>query len=231
MCGRYSLCMPQIKGIDDRFSFRGDDLVYTPRYNIAPTQEVLTVVGNRQRHGVFMRWGLIPISAKDTKMAYKMINARDDKVAGSSIFNPLLLGSEKSGAPPKRCLIGADGFYGWRKEGKDRVPMRITLKGGDPFAFAGLWSSWGNRETGETIQSCTIITTGPNSRIAPIHDRMPVILPFEAEEMWLDSNIRNQETALSFLKPFPGDSMDAFQVSPLVNSVKNESPECAVPVG
>ncbi len=107
--------------------------------------------------------------------------------------------------------------------------MRIALKSGEPFAFAGLWDSWKN-PAGEAAQSCTIITTTANALMTPIHSRMPVILPFEAEEMWLDSRVQNITTLMSLLKSFPADSMDTCQVSSLVNSVKNDVPECILPI-
>ncbi len=108
--------------------------------------------------------------------------------------------------------------------------MRIALKSGEPFAFAGLWDTWKN-PSAEVIHSCTIITTSVNELMAQIHNRMPVILPFEAEEIWLDSRVQNVKTLMSLLKPFPADSMEAYQVSSLVNSVKNDVPECILPIG
>ncbi len=222
MCGRYSLAYPDLRGLDDRFTFRGEGLEYKPRYNVAPTQEVLTVVGNGERQAQYMRWGLIPFWAKDEKIGYKMINARAETVAQKPSFKNLL--------KRKRCLIIADGFYEWRKEAdKAKTPIRITLKGGEPFAFAGLWGSWKN-PSAEVIHSCTIITTSVNKLMAQIHNRMPVILPFEAEGMWLDSRVQNVKTLMSLLKPFPADSMDTYQVSSLVSSVKNDVPECILPI-
>ena len=223
MCGRYSLATPDLHGLDDRFTFRGEGLDYEPRYNIAPTQKVLTVVGHPERQAEYMRWGIIPFWSKTEKTKYSMINARDDKLLESRVFAPLL--------PGRRCLIVADGFYEWKKEGKERIPMRITLKGGEPFGFAGLWSPWTNPETKEVLNTCTIITTSPNDLIEPIHNRMPVILPYEAEEMWLDSRVQNTETLMSLLRPFPTDSMEAYQVSSLVSSAKNDVPECILSIG
>ena len=230
MCGRYSLTTQDLQELGSRFNFNEEGIEYKPHYNIAPSQDVLAVVGNSERHARYMRWGLIPFWSKDSKVGYKLINSRDDKVSKIGTFKPLVLGSEKTGYPPRRCLIIADGFFGWRKEGKDRIPMRVTLKDGEPFAFASLWSSWRNPETEEKIATCTIVTTSSNELVAKIHPRMPVILPFEAEEMWLNPEIRNQETLLSLLKPFPAGSMDSYQVSELVNSAKNDLPECILSI-
>ena len=195
-----------------------------PRYNIAPTTSV-PVVMNRgvERNLEMMRWGIIPFWSKTEKMKYSLINARDDKLLDNRVYAPLL--------PGRRCLIIADGFYEWRKEGKERIPMRITLKGGGLFSFAGLWSPWTNPETQELINTCTIITTSPNELLAPIHNRMPVILPHEAEEMWLDPRVQSPDTLVSLLNPFPSDSMTAYQVSSMVNKAGVESPEIIEPVG
>ena len=223
MCGRYSLATPELRGLDDRFTFRGEGLDYEPCYNIAPTQEVLAVTGNGEREAQYMRWGIIPFWSKTEKTKYSMFNARDDKLLESKVFSSLL--------PGRRCLIIADGFYEWRKEADgSKTPMRITLKGGEPFAFAGLWSPWRDSETLETVSTCTIITTRPNELMATIHNRMPVILPYEAEELWLDYAVQSTGTLMSLLSPLPADSLEAYQVSRLVNLVKNDVSECILPV-
>lgn len=130
----------------------------------------------------------------------------------------------------RRCLVLADGFYEWRKL-TDRRPVRITLASKEPFAFAGLWEHWLPRpgQQGEPIDSCTIITTTPNDLIAPIHDRMPVILSNEAESLWLDPHVE-QEAALSLLRPYPADAMQMYEISPLVNRVRNKGAELVAPV-
>ena len=131
----------------------------------------------------------------------------------------------KSLLQKSRCLAVADGFYEWRKDGQQKTPMRIVLKSQEPFAFAGLWGSWTNKETGDTIRSCTIITTEPNELLATIHNRMPVILSEEAERLWLDGTVQDPTVLSSVLKPFPAGSMDAYAVSTLVNSVRNQGAE------
>ena len=217
MCGRYTLVSPE----DDlvrQFSFDTGPIEFRPRYNIAPSQEVLTVLDDGgTRRGKMLRWGLVPSWAKDIKIGYKTINARADTVATAGAF--------RTPFKKRRCLVLADGFYEWKRVGKGKQPMHIRLRGGEPFAFAGLWDAWKNPADGQWIHSCTIVTTTPNELIAPIHDRMPVILSSEAERMWLDATVLDQKTLLSLLTPFPAGSMEVRPVSTLVNSVKNDGPE------
>ena len=221
MCGRYSL-KADIAQLAMRFEFAADDAKHEPAYNIAPTQQVLTVTNDGKRRAGYMRWGLIPFWAKDAKIGYRMINARGETVAEKPSFRTALR--------KRRCLILADGFYEWQKlGGKQKRPMRITLKSGEPFAFAGLWETWKDPE-GETVKSCTIITTSANDYLRPIHDRMPVILPSEMESFWLDKEIDDPIALTSAIAPYPDDEMDAFEVSPLVNNTRNKVPEVMSPV-
>ena len=224
MCGRYSLAIDYAT-INDRFSFRGgvempDHL--RPRYNIAPTQEVLTVVnaeqGNEPRT---MKWGLIPFWAKDPSIGNRMINARAETVAEKPSF--------RNAFQRRRCLVVADGFYEWCKEGKYKVPMRIILKTGEPFGFAGLWETWKSPED-ELLHSCTIITTAPNAVLEPIHNRMPVILSREAEAVWLDAGTY-PSLLRELLVPYPAEAMDAYEVSTLVNAPNNDIPDVLARVG
>ena len=153
MCGRYSL-KADIAQLAMRFEFAADEAIHEPAYNIAPTQQVLTVTNDGERRASYMRWGLIPFWAKDAKIGYRMINARGETVAEKPSFRTALR--------KRRCLILADGFYEWQKlGGKQKRPMRIVLKSGEPFAFAGLWETWKDPE-GEMVKSCTIITTAAN---------------------------------------------------------------------
>ena len=153
-----------------------------------------------------------------------MINARDDKIETSRMFS--------AAYERRRCLIPADGFYEWRKTGEGRgavkVPLRFTLKGGGLFAFAGVWESW-RAPDGKRVHSCTIITTEPNELMAPVHDRMPVILPEEAEDAWLDPPPHDLAALRAFLKPLPAHSMECYTVSSAVNSVNNDDPSCIAP--
>lgn len=180
------------------------------RYNIAPTQDIVTVMQNGQAHLDLMRWGLIPSWAKEESIGSRMINARAETLAEKPSFKRLL--------HSRRCLIVADGFYEWAQEAssKAKTPMYITLKNQEPFAFAGLWDSWRNPQ-GEYIRTCTIITTEPNELMQSIHNRMPAILPLAAREEWLNPSLHDPQNLLPLLAPYNADEMQARPVSRLVN--------------
>ena len=199
-----------------RYAFDGDWETFERRHNIAPTQEVLTVVGGENRRAWYMRWGLIPHWAKSSSIGSRMINARAETVAQKPAFRDALR--------RRRCLVLADGFYEWQRIGAAKRPMRIVMRSGEPFAFAGLWSVWRDPD-GNAILSCAIITTAANDLLKPIHDRMPVILPRDMEEFWLDRRLDDPAVLTSALAPHPDDEMEAYKVSPLVNSVANDGPE------
>jgi putative SOS response-associated peptidase YedK len=150
-----------------------------------------------------------------------MINARAETLAEKPSFKRLLKG--------RRCLVLSDGFFEWRKEGKRKVPMRFKLKSGDPFTFAGLWDSW-KQPDGKFLRTYTIVTTDSNDLIQPIHNRMPVMLSGDDALQWLDVD---DETAheLALLKPYPSEKMEGYDVSALVNNLRNDSPECIRPIG
>ncbi len=215
MCGRYSLIMT-IGELQNRFEFDGERLGYAPSYNIAPTQNVLTVVGGEERRGGYMRWGLIPFWAKDKSIGSRMINARAETVVEKPSF--------RNAFKRRRCLIIADGFYEWQKVGAKKRPMRIVMQSGEPFAFAGLWETWRDPE-GEVVPSCTIITTSANDLLSSIHDRMPVILPRDLEDFWLDDSVTDPDALTSVLTPYDDEAMDTYEVSTLVNNVRNNGPE------
>lgn len=221
MCGRYSL-IADIQELARQFEFDGTGFVHEPRYNVAPTQSVLTVTNREGRRGEFMRWGLIPSWAKDASIGNRMINARGETVAEKPSFRTAL--------QRRRCLVLADGFYEWQKVGKGKRPMRIVLNSREPFAFAGLWETWRDPE-GETVRSCTIITTEANDLLRPIHERMPVILPKELEEFWLDGDVTDSAALTNVLSPYNEELMEAYQVSPLVNKATNNGADLIVPVG
>jgi putative SOS response-associated peptidase YedK len=221
MCGRYSL-IADIQDLARQFEFDGTGFENSPRYNVAPTQSVLTVTHRDQRQAEYMRWGLIPSWAKDVSIGSRMINARGETVAQKPSFRTAL--------QRRRCLVLADGFYEWQKVGKGKRPMRIVLKSREPFAFAGLWETWRDPE-GELIRSCTIVTTEANDLLRPIHERMPVILPRELEEFWLDGDVTDPAVLTDVLSPYPDEPMDAYQVSPLVNKATNNGADLIVPVG
>ena len=215
MCGRYSL-IADLGELARRFEFDGDWDAFERRYNIAPTQDVLTVVGGEPRRGGYMRWGLIPFWAKDKSIGSRMINARAETIVEKPSFRNALR--------RRRCLVLADGFYEWQKLGKQRIPMRIVMRSGEPFAFAGLWETWRDPQ-GEVVPSCTIITTSANDTLSPIHDRMPVILPRDLEDFWLDESITDADALTSVLTPYDDEAMEAYEVSALVNSARNDGPE------
>ena len=224
MCGRFTLTT-NIDELQARFGFESHVEDYRPSYNVAPSQQVLTVVNDGQRRAGMMRWGLIPSWAKADarggggiqKIGYRMINAVGETAATKSAF--------RAAFRRRRCLVLADGFFEWRKEGKTRVPTYFHLKSGQPFAFAGLWETWKSPD-GETVRSCSIVTTQANDLIAPVHHRMPVILSPETEPLWLDPLTETAETLNPLLTPAPAEDMDCYVVSGAVNSVKSSGPEC-----
>ncbi|QHJ70350.1 SOS response-associated peptidase [Planococcus halotolerans] len=218
MCGRFAL-YADYKVILERFDIDQasfDETEYEQSYNIAPSQQVAAVVsdGNKNRLGK-LKWGLIPPWAKDAKIGYKMINARSETAAEKPSY--------RNAFKKKRCLVVADSFYEWRKEETGKTPMLIKMKSGEPFAFAALWESWESPE-GDTVHSCSILTTKPNKIMASIHDRMPVILSKEAEKIWLDPKVQDFELLESFLKPYDDGELEAYEVSDEVNSPKNNNP-------
>ena len=223
MCGRYSL-FSDIRIIEERFgevTFEEDD--YEPSYNIAPSQQVMTVIndGTKNRLG-YLKWGLVPPWAKDSKIGFKMINARSETVHEKPSF--------RESFKKKRCLVVADSFFEWKRTNDKKVPMLVKLKSDELFAMAGLWETW-KSPTGEPIHSCTILTTEPNDLMSNIHDRMPVILKPEDESIWLDSSIKDVNNLKHLLRPFENDTLEAYEVSELVNSPKNNSPVLINQVG
>ncbi len=212
MCGRYTL-ITDISKIAESFGVE-PTLGAQPRYNIAPTQNVVAILKNGTAHLSSLRWGLIPSWAKDEAIGSRMINARAETLAEKPSFKHLLRG--------KRCLIVADGFYEWRSEGKEKTPMYITLQEEQPFAFAGLWDVWKSAD-GDPVQSCTIITTTPNELMATIHNRMPAILRPGAYEDWLNPQLHDTDVLTHWLAPYPAELMKARPVSKLVNNPKNDT--------
>ena len=215
MCGRYTL-IADLGDLAQRFEFDGSDFSYDPGYNIAPTESVLTVRNVEGREAAFMRWGLIPFWAKDPKIGARMINTRAETVAEKPAFRNTLR--------RRRCLVLADGFYEWQKMPMGKRPFRIVMRSGEPFAFAGLWETWKGPK-GYVVPSCSIITTAANDFLAPIHNRMPVILARESEEIWLNTEVQDAASLTGILAPYPDEAMDAYEVSTLVNYARNDGPE------
>lgn len=221
MCGRFVL-FSDLKHIQLAFDLADVKAKIKPSYNIAPTHQVATVVQRADEKSLeLMRWGLIPSWAKDEAIGAKMINARAETVAEKPSFKRALV--------KRRCLVIADGFYEWRKEGTRKTPMFIRLKSGELLGFAGLYETW-QPPKGEAITSCTIITTAANELMQSIHERMPVILSKTAQSAWLDPANQDTKKLVALLKPYPSNQMQAYAVSSLVNSPRNNSAECIKPV-
>ena len=221
MCGRYTLTLDPAE-LQDLFGLSEPPPTgLTPRYNIAPSQSVAVVANHESRKLELFRWGLIPVWAKDPKIGNQMINARAETVAEKPAF--------RAAFKKRRCLILADGFYEWKRGATPKTPMYFQLEGGRPFAFAGLWETWTSPDRG-LLHSCTIITTSANELVAPIHDRMPVILAPEAYPAWLSPGELPAPEALGLLQPYPPAKMSVRAVSQLVNSPSHDSPECVRPM-
>lgn len=216
MCGRYTLI--RLADFTDMFPWiRAAADAPPPRYNIAPTQTVAVVANQAHPHIDFFHWGLIPFWAKDASIGSRMINARSETLAEKPMFRTAL--------KRRRCLIPTSGFYEWKKnpDGKSKTPMYIRMKGGKPFAFAGLWERW-NSPDGSEVRSCTIITCDPNAMVKEIHNRMPVIVPAEKYKQWLDPEELGAEQTASFFHPYPAAQMEAYAVSRAVNNPKVDEP-------
>jgi putative SOS response-associated peptidase YedK len=216
MCGRFYLFCTgaAIAGLFDLASV--PDL--TARYNVAPSQPVAVVrLGEHGRELLPLRWGLVPSWAKDAKFA--PINARSETAADKPTF--------RSATSKRRCLIPVDGFYEWMRQGKAKQPFCFRLYDDRPFAFAGLWERW-EGPTGP-VETCCILTTEANELVRPAHDRMPAILERGYFEQWLDPAEQNAEALAWMLRPHRADAMQAYPVSSLVNSPKNDDPRCLEP--
>jgi putative SOS response-associated peptidase YedK len=210
MCGRYS----QTKSKEDikiRFNVANIADSVECVYNISPTQNVPVILNESPNEVTLAQWGLIPSWSKVAKMQYSMINARAETLFEKPAYKRLL----KS----KRCLVIADSFYEWKKVGEKKVPHRILFNHENLFAFAGLWDAW--EKEGSKILSCTIITTSSNELVSPIHDRMPVILDRESENLWL--NEPDNERVMKLLKPCSTKNMKSYPISTTINNPRNNS--------
>jgi len=218
MCGRYLLTSP-VDLLRQLFRFMERPNL-GPRYNIAPTQEVPIVRLTREGDGrelITARWGLVPYWADDLKIGNRLINARAETIERTPAF--------REAYQRRRCLVPADGFYEWRRAGKQKQPLLIRRRDQAPFAFAGLWERW-RQPDGQILRSCTIVTCPPNALVAEVHDRMPVILAATDHARWLDP-AAGEGRAL--LRPCPAEWLEAVAVSPRVNSPAHDDPECLAP--
>ena len=223
MCGRFVLtASPEM--LRELF---GVEVVpeVTARYNIAPTQDVAVVRakgGEDGRELAMLHWGLIPSWAKDSKMASRTINARSETVAEKPSF--------RSAFRSRRCLIPADGFYEWAQVDDYKQPFYIHMEDKQPFALAGLWERW-QPQDGPNIESCTIITTEANDLVAIVHPRMPVVLPPETHDLWLDPKMQEPARLRALLRPYPSEEMVIYPVSTLVSNARNEGSQCIESIG
>ena len=220
MCGRFVMTLSPEK-IQHVFGVTEVPAI-TPRYNIAPTQNILAVCQNGDgfRHLKMFRWGLIPHWAKESSIGNKMINARCETIGEKPAFRgPIRF---------HRCLVLASGFFEWQRLDGRKQPYLIQRKDGEPMAFAGIWDHWKN--SAETIESCAILTTEANRLMLDIHHRMPVILSPSEFDLWLDRSITEAETLQGLYTPFPSESLQAIPVSTAVNNPRHDSPDCLDPL-
>jgi putative SOS response-associated peptidase YedK len=246
MCARFTLSK-ELSEFRRLIDFVCRVTLFTPRYNIAPRQQVPVIVRENYLTVVkLMRWGLIPSWATDESVGDSLINARAESLTEKSSFRRLIAS--------QRCLIPADGYYEWQADGQSsatarrnarrtgRIPFRFTMKDGGLFCFAGLWDKWiraprtqellladdDGPQPGQIVETFTIITTAPNEMVAAVHDRMPVILHPEHYGWWLYEEGKD-EALKSLLRPFPAEEMKCYRVSELVNNARNDSPACIKP--
>lgn len=221
MCGRFVLTADGT-AIQIAFDLATTPENVTPRFNIAPTQPVAVITNENPHELTYHLWGLIPSWSKDPKMGSSLINARSETVDEKPSF--------RSAFKRRRCLIPTDGFFEWQKhEGGGKTPMFIHLKGRPVFAFAGLWEVWRSPD-GDELRTCSIITTEANRFVAPIHNRMPVILSPADYRTWLAAGEQPPAMLKGLLKPYDPDAMAAYAVSKVVNKATFDTPECIEPV-
>jgi len=220
MCGRYSLMSPpdivrDVLGYPEIPNF-------PPRANIAPTQPVAIVCAEGTgRRFALARWGLLPGWVKDERAFPLLFNARAETAEGKPAF--------RGAMRYRRCLVPADGWYEWRREGKLRRPFRFQRPGGGPIAFAGLWETWSSPHGGEIDTAC-ILTVSANGACAAVHERMPALLEPGQHAAWLDHREVAAGQAAAMLRPAADDAVELFEVAPLVNKVGNDGPELAMPL-
>lgn len=222
MCGRFSQGTPA--DILAQLFQLADIPSWTPRYNIAPTQLVPTVVVTSEhpsRQFRAWRWGLIPSWAKDPSIGSRMINAQAETASTNPAF--------RAAFRRRRCLMLADGFYEWQQLGRRKQPFHVRMRDGTPFAFAGLWEHWKGPD-GAAIDSCTLLTTEPNDLIRTFHHRMPVILDPKEYDLWLDPGIQEPQRLQPLLRPYSSEVLAAYPVSTRVNNPANDTPDCIQPL-
>ena len=221
MCGRYTVianpeALRALFGYDEQPNF-------PPRYNVAPTQPIAIVrLVDGKRRFALVRWGLLPSWVKDPKTFTLLINARGETVCDKPAY--------RAAMKRRRCLIPADGFYEWQKAGDRKRPFYVHAKSGEPLAFAGLWETW-QGPNGEELETAAIVTTAANRTLKPIHERMPVIVPREAFNLWLNCTDVDAKTAEALIAPAPEGLLEAYEISTAVNRTANDNPKLLEPVG
>jgi len=221
MCGRFTL-VAEIPELQKEFELGDVNGEWNPRYNIAPSQKVLVVVDGNLRSIEFFQWGLIPFWVKDPSIGNRLINARMETLREKPAF--------RQAFNNRHCLILSDGFYEWQHTGSKRtpsIPYYFRLKTGKPFAFAGLWESWGNTD-GTPVKTCTIITCPPNDLVSRVHERMPVILNSESCWDWLGQ--KSGSGLEKLLVPYESSKMIAYPVGKMINNPKYDSKDCIEPL-
>jgi putative SOS response-associated peptidase YedK len=212
MCGRFSFSYTE-KIIEEIFEVEVDTEKYKPRYNCTPSQNLAVISNEDPKELSFYKWGLIPFWAKDIRIGNSLINAKAETILEKSSF--------RQSFRNRRCLVPADSFYEWKQD-EEKTPYRVLLQNEEPFAMAGIWDKWKDAE-GKEIHSFSIITTEANKLMKEIHSRMPVILPRSEYKNWLE--ISDTDILVSLLKPYDPKKMEAYPVSKMVNSPRNDSPE------
>ena len=216
MCGRFGASYRDIKTVWNLYG----DFSFQTRYNIAPSQEVPVIIRNDdgRNEAKVMKWGLVPSWAPDPSIGQRMINARSETLLEKPSF--------KRAVQKRRCLVPANGFYEWRRDGNRKIPMWIQFKTREPFAFPGLWDCWVDRETGKPLYTFTIITSHANALLRRIHNRMPVMYRRDMGKQWLEESIHDDLFLSLVTQPVLSEELEAYEVSTLVNSPENDSPEC-----
>ncbi|MCF8234878.1 MAG: SOS response-associated peptidase [Bacteroidales bacterium] len=197
MCGRYQLAATE-EDIRIRFNVDVYEELYRPSLNCAPTQQLPVILNTEPQKLSFLKWGLIPFWAKDHKIGSRLINARSETIDGKPAF--------KHAFRKRRCLVVSSGFYEWKKEDKKKIPYRFFVRSEKLFSMAGIWEEWKDRH-GKTIQSFSILTTSPNPLVGKIHNRMPVLLHPEQEQIWLKEE--NPAVLKNLLGSYPAEEMEA----------------------
>jgi len=224
MCGRISFTLNKdefIQILHDRYNIKDYDFDYDfPQYNIAPSKRIISIINDGINYRVgLLKWGFIPVWAKDEK--FYSINAKAETISSKPMF--------KQAFKTQRCVILADGYYEWKKENKNKIPHRFTIKDQKVLPLAGLWNTF-TKQDNKKVHTCTIITTTPNDSTKQIHDRMPVILTRENEKLWLDPKVKDEKLLTSLLIPYYNENMSFYKVSTIVNNPRNNDKNCIIPI-